>query len=204
VSTDPTVLDVQSRRIGSGDRIVLLHVNGEPCVEGDAIVVDASPSGSFKIDGLSIGPLTREGIESTDPAGRLRWLPTVISTLQPGDTVIVGTYAWFWQGKGNRYLNVGRPSPDQSSAPKPACTATSYQEDPTNHQYCCRSHEVAEADWSDELARRRERGELNPERWPPVRDVDAFEVGANGAPEGDPTALPSEPPPDDVTIDDID
>jgi hypothetical protein len=204
VSADPIVLEVQSRRIGDGDRIVLLHVNDRPCVESDSIAVDTSPAGSVKIDGLSIGPLSRHGIPMSDPAGRLRWLPPVTPALLPGDRLIVGAYAWFWHSQGNRFLNVGRPTPDQSSAPRASCTPTSYEEEPTKHQYCCRPHEVAEAEWSDELATRRERGELNPERWPPVRDADAFEVAANGAPEGDPTALPSEPAPDSVTIDDID
>ena len=33
VGTTPLVLEVDSRRIGDGDRIVLLHVNETACVE---------------------------------------------------------------------------------------------------------------------------------------------------------------------------
>jgi hypothetical protein len=62
---------------------------------------------------------------------------------------------------------------------------------------------VVEAEFSDELAARRARGELNPEKWPPVRDGDAFEVAAAGAPVGDPDAVPGERVPDDLTIDDL-
>ena len=89
VSADPIVLDIESRRIGDGDRIVLLHTDDRPCVEGDTIVVDASPAGSFKIDGLSIGPLTRQALPIAQPASRLRWLPATTPALQPGDQLIV-------------------------------------------------------------------------------------------------------------------
>jgi hypothetical protein len=203
VSVDPIVLDVESRRIGDGARIVLLDVNGEPCIEGSSIDVNSSLKGSFKIDGLSIGPLDRDEMTASDPAHRLRWVPSTTPTLRAGDRLIVADFAWFSKNKGDRFLNVARPKPDEDSAPTAACTPESYEEAPGEHRFCCRPHEVAEAEFSDELAARRSRGELNPETWPPVVDGDAFEVAPVGAPVGDPDTQPAQPAPDDATIDDL-
>jgi hypothetical protein len=203
VSVDPIVIDIESRRIGEGDRIVLLHVNGKPCVEGDSIVVSTALKGSFKIDGLSIGPLDRDDMTASDPPRRLRWTPLETPSLQPGDRLIVADFAWFSTNAGNRFLNVSRPKPDADSAPTDACTPESYEDAPGAHRFCCRPHEVAEAEFSDQLASRRSRGELNPETWPPIRDGDAFEVGAVGAPVGDPTASPPRSVPRNLTIDDL-
>ena len=86
--------------------------------------------------------------------------------------------------KKNTALSVNRPKADDVSSPKVACEPGSYAEDPDAHQYCCRSHEDSEADWADQLAARRARGELNPQTWPPVVDGDAFEVGRPGRPPG--------------------
>ncbi len=58
VSTAPLMLDVSSRRIGDGSRIVLLHVGDHACVEGDGVDVKAQ-QGSFRLAGLSIGPLAK-------------------------------------------------------------------------------------------------------------------------------------------------
>lgn len=203
VSVEPLKLDVDSRRIGDEHRVVLLHLNGKPCVEGDSVVVDTTLKGSFKIDGLSIGPLDRHGMAASDPPNRLSWAPTETPSLQPGDRLIVADFAWFSSNLGNRYLNVTRPTPDEVSAPKATCTPESYEDAPRAHEFCCRPHEVSEARFSDELAARRSRGELNPQKWPPVVDGDAFEVEAVGAPVGDPNAVPPEPVPDALTIDDL-
>jgi hypothetical protein len=203
VSVEPLKLVIDSRRIGDEDRIVLLHVNGRPCVEGDSVVVDTSLKGSFKIDGLSIGPLHRDGIVASDPPNTLSWEPTETPSLQPADQLIVADFAWFSANSGSRYLNVTRPTPDESSAPKSTCVPESYDDAPRAHEFCCRPHEVSEARFSDELAARRSRGELNPQKWPPVVDGDAFEVEAVGAPVGDPTAARPEPVPDELTIDDL-
>ena len=203
VSVEPLVLDVDSRRIGDGDRVVLLHVTGMPCVEEESVVVDTSLKGSFKIDGLSIGPLDRDGRAASDPLHRFRWTPHTTPSLQPNDRLVVANFAWFSKNTGDRYLNISRPAPDNDSAPGTDCTPDSYEEAPHQHRFCCRPHERAEAEFSDQLAERRERGELNPETWPPIRDDDAFEVGAVGAPEGNPDAEPPQPAPDDVTIDDL-
>ncbi len=120
-----------------------------------------------------------------------------------GDRLIVADFAWFSSHKKNTALNVDRPRADEVSAPKVTCEPDSYADDPDAHRYCCRPHEDSEADWSDQLAARRARGELNPQTWPPVVDGDAFEVGATGAPTGTATVEPSTAPPDDVTMDDL-
>lgn len=203
VSVDPIVLDVDSRQFWDDDRIVLLHVNGAPCIEGQSINVNTSLKGSFKIDGLSIGPLDSDELDESEPANRFRWEPKTIPALQPGNRLIVADFYWFSDNLGNRFLNVPRPAADEVSAPKPSCTPEAHENSPYEHRFCCRPHEVAEAEFSDELAERRFRGELNPETWPPVRDEDSFEVEAKGAPVGDPDAVPPEPVPDDVTIDDL-
>ena len=72
VSADPIVLDVKSRRIVDGSRIVLLHVNDDACVEDPDVDVTAL-AGSFRFSGLSIGPLDRQGIPDDADPNRLRW-----------------------------------------------------------------------------------------------------------------------------------
>ena len=201
VSSDPIVLDVDSRRIGEGSRIVLLHVDDRPCVEAPSVIVESRFKGSLRIDGLAIGPLSR--IRRSDPPNRFQWDPAADASVRPGDQLIVADFAWFSGNKGNRFLKVDRPAADTNSAPTLLCEDTSYADDPVAHKYCCRPHEVAEAEWSDELAARRSRGELNPQRWPPVRDADAFEVVAVGAVTDDATE-PVGAIPDGLTIDDVD
>jgi hypothetical protein len=198
------VLKVDSRRIGDGSRVVLLHVNDTACVEAPAVTVDASPKGAFKIDGLGIGPL--QPFRPGDDTYRfhLVWQPDTTPSLAVGDRLVLADFAWFSTTQsGNRYLPVHKPPPDERSAPKDDCTSSSYDDDPADHGFCCRSHEHAEAEFSDELAARRARGELNPQVWPPVRNADSFEVAAEGSREGDPFDEPSEPAPDVLTIDDL-
>jgi hypothetical protein len=199
VATDPLTLGIDSRRIGHESRIVLLHVNGQACVETSVVQV-AFQKGSFKLDGLSIG-----AVEVLDADRRhFVWSPVTGAELVIGDELVIADFAWFGTQLGNRQLPVDRPGPDTTSAPKLDCAPESYGEDPAGHAWCCRPHEVSEADWSDELAARRARGELNPEVWPPVVDDDAFEVSPSGAAVGDAATLPAQPVPDDVTADDLD
>lgn len=203
VSADPIVLQLESRRIVEGSRIVLLHVNDDACVEGANVDVTAL-AGSFRFSGLSIGPLDRQGIpEEADPR-RFRWSPGNPPAITEGDRLVVADFSWFSDAKKNVFLNVSRPGTDSVSAPKPDCAPDSYANDPGQHQYCCRPHEDSEADWSDQLAARRAAGELNPQTWPPVRDGDAFETSPAGAPTGDPFEEPPVSPPSDRTIDDLD
>ncbi|PQM53305.1 hypothetical protein C5U48_05365 [Mycolicibacter virginiensis] len=199
VSVEPLELDVESRRIADGSRVVMLTRNGEACVEAPGIWVDSTRAGTFKIGDLAIGPLSTTG-ERTTP---LRWDPQTVPVVQIGDRLVIADFAWFSDLKGNRALSVAKPKPDATSAPKPDCQFGSYDEDPETHRWCCRSHERSEAEFSDLIAGRRARGELNPETWPPVRDGDAFEVSASNAAAGDAFALVPESAPDDQTIDDL-
>lgn len=203
VSAEPIVLDVKSRRIVDGSRIVLLHVNDEACVEDPDVDVTAL-AGSFRFSGLSIGPLDRQGIPDDADPNRLRWSSSNPPTIKQGDQLVIADFSWFSDAKKNVFLNVSRPTPDSVSAPKVDCAPDSYANDPGQHQYCCRPHEDAEADWSDKLAARRAAGELNPQTWPPVRDGDSFETPPAGAPVGDPFDAPPVSAPGDLTIDDLD
>ena len=199
VGTRPYVLEVGSRRIGDESRVVALHVNGEPCVEEPAVSVKIQ-KGSFKISNMAIGALTEI---STDPR-QFEWAPHHDPDLAVGDELIVADFVWFSKNKTDGFLNVPRPGIDQRSAPTPDCTPDSYRNDPANHQYCCKPHEVSEAEWSDELAARRASGRLNPQTWPPVVDSDAFDVAAVGEDLPDPAAEPAVAPPEDLSMDDVD
>jgi hypothetical protein len=202
LSLSPLVLDVSSRSIVDGTRVVLLHVNGVPCVETQTTAV-VHQAGSFKIDGLSIGPLTRDGVADDAPRTHREWLPGEFPDLAVDDELVVADYDWYHSYVSGRYLAVDRPSPDQAAAPKRTCQPDDYQNNPEAHQWCCKPHEANEADSSDWLADRRQRGELNPEVWPPVQDEDGFDVIAAGDPVGDPTATAPEAAPEELTMDDL-
>lgn len=204
LSTAPLTLEVNSRRIGDGSRIVLLSVNDHACVEQPTVTLDVTPGSGFKIDGLSIGPLQSQGPLIAAPPNQLLWTPRTVWPLVAGDRLVVADFAWFSKLKGNRYLQVSKPAVDVTSAPRLTCDEQSYEIDPDDHQWCCRSHESREAEFSDLLAARRARGELNPQVWPPVRDADGFEVSAAGADVGNPFSGPAAAPPDELTIDDVD
>lgn len=197
------VLQLDSRRIGNGNRIVLMHINDEACVEGATVTIDTTPKGSFLINGLSIGPLV--AYEPGDPNFRLHfvWKPKVTPHIAVNDRLVVADFAWFSDNKGDKVLPVRKPKSDEKSAPKETCYSSSYANDPDEHQYCCKSHEHIEAEWSDELATRRAKGLLNPQAWPPVRNADAFEVIARDSIAGDAFLEPSSPAPDALTIDDL-
>lgn len=204
VHLEPLIVDLDSRRITPGKRIVLLTVNDQPVIDLPTTLVDTTPKGSFKIDGLAIGPLDRSGVDVTAPPTHLNWhAHTLPFTLAVGDKLVVADRDWFPVLKNDKSLNISKPRPDETSAPKLTCSYTSYDDDPQAHQWCCRSHESREAGFSDDIAARRARGELNPEVWPPVRDGDAFEVSAAGAATGNPYEEQQEPVPDDQTIDDV-
>jgi hypothetical protein len=199
VSVEPLELELESRRIVDGSRAVMLTRNGQACVEAPGVWVDSTTAGAFKIGGLAIGPLAA----ADEEGARLRWDPQTVPSVEVGDRLVIADFAWFSGLLGNRFLPVAKPKPDTTSAPKPDCRPASYDEDPQTHRWCCRSHKSAEAEFSDLIAGQRSRGELNPEKWPPVRDADAFEVSATGAAAGNAFALPPEQAPDDQTMDDL-
>lgn len=204
VTTQPLVLDVCSRRIADGSRVVLLHINGDPCIEHPDVHVTHQKT-SFRFAGMAIGPLTSVG-DDLAPR-RFTWTPANKPTLSVGDRLIVADIAWFLGKRNklesNKFFIVERPKVDEVSAPKSTCARNSYVKSPDVHRYCCRPHEDAEADWADQLAERRSRGELNPQVWPPAVDRDAFEVAPAGVPVGDTTIEPATALPDDLTMDDL-
>jgi hypothetical protein len=203
--TDPAiVLDVDSRRVTAGSRLVLLHLNGQACVEEDSISVDVSLKGKFKVGGLSLGPLESLKSEAKGSHSLFIWKPHTSPALKVDDRLILADFAWFAKKQaGNTTLPIEKPKVDKESAPKDECTVTSYDSNPFSHRYCCRSHENSESAWSDTLAERRAAGELNPNVWPPVRDLDAFEVVADGTVIGDPFDQPADEVPVDAMIDDL-
>ena len=91
-SVSPLRLRLASRRIGSGARIVLLHVHGQQIVELPSVEIKPQ-AGSFKLRNLPIGELTADAQTAVD--GSLLWAPKVAAPLQPGDPVIVADASWF-------------------------------------------------------------------------------------------------------------
>lgn len=202
-SVKPLVLDVHSRRIKDGSTVVLLHRNDDACLEAPDVELKVQ-GGAFQFKGVSIGPLSKDGINETDPRERLTWVPKIEPTLSTGDRLVIADAEWFASTPYGKAVNVTRPGADSYAAPKPDCVTSGYNDDPDAHQYCCKPHEVNEAAWSDELAARRAAGTLNPETWPPVRNDDAFEAAAAGQPQGDPFQEAPVSSPDDLTEDDLD
>ncbi|MGY1601674.1 hypothetical protein [Geodermatophilus sp. SYSU D00815] len=189
VSTSPLRLAVASRRIGDGSRVVALHVNGAAVAEmpGTGLVVN---QGTFKFQQMPIGLLVaEEGVEG------LHWLQDRLPGLAVGDRLVVADTSWFAKvlDSGHEFT-VTRPKTDTRSAPKPTCLPESYAEAPDSHRYCCRPHPVMEAETADRQAERRERGEMNPQAWPPVIDDDRFDVAA--VDDVEVTVDPTSPPAD--------
>jgi hypothetical protein len=197
-SVRPIRLDVRSRRIKAGSTVVALHLNGEAYLEDDGVTLKVQKT-SFKFGELCIGELVDDG------SGFLRWDPLVDPSVARGDRLIIADAAWFGSVLTSGHeLNVHRPAVDTTSAPKADCDESSYQNDPDRHRWCCRPHESAEAEWSDELAARRLRGDANPQAWPPVVDDDQFDVETPGAPTAaDVSGDITEGIPAGLTLDDL-
>jgi hypothetical protein len=192
LSVNPIRLEVESRRVGAGTGVVALHVDGRPLIE-EASAEIRIQGGSFKLRNMPVGPLIDDGEKGW------RWGPSIVPQLKLGDEIVLASQAWFGKPLTSGHeFNINRPKLDTNTAPKPTCTATSYADDPVNHRWCCRPHTASEAEWSDEIAVRRARNELNPETWPPVIDEDRFDVAA------DETQTPAEStPPSELTLDDL-
>ena len=198
VDVAPVTIEVDSRRIGHESRIVALHLNGDALVEADHVTVQTQ-KGSFKISHMPIGELAAVGGHPR----QFTWAPHHDPGFAVDDELVVADFAWFSQNKGDVWLNLEKPGVDSSSGPRAACTPDSFSEDPANHQWCCKPHEASEAEWSDILAIRRARGELNPQAWPPVVDSDAFDVNAADETLPDPADSPAVQPPEYLTMDDV-
>ncbi|MGI5232562.1 hypothetical protein [Actinoallomurus sp. CA-142502] len=195
VDLDPLRLDVKSRRLADGSTVVALHIDDRSLVEQPSTTIKVQ-AGSFKLGQLPVGTLTR-----TDGVEGLLWDPKVVPGLAVGDELVLADTTWFGKPlKSGHEIAVKRPSLDNQSAPRATCTPDAYSADPETHEWCCRPHTVAEAQWSDTLAERRGRGELNPEVWPPLIDEERFDVG----PDDEGPLPPPTSPPDGLTIDDLD
>lgn len=208
MALNPIRLRVQSRRMVGGTKIVLLHANDSPAVEAPGTTMKIQ-GGSVKFGNLSLGPLEALIGTGQPPLGggadgqEYVWTPRVAPALAVGDQLVIADVAWF--GKpftSGHEIAITRPSLDRNSAPKDTCHDGSYKTDPASHTWCCRSHEDAEAEYSDLLAERRARGELNPQAWPPLVDDDRFDTKAVGDP--DPQTSESTAPPTGLTLDDLD
>jgi hypothetical protein len=198
-SVDPLRIVVESRRIVAGSSVVALHINGVACVEAATIKVQ---KGSFKFGNLSAGELVADA-PSGVVAGLL-WYPVIAPAVAVGDVLVVADMSWFGGAfSSGHHVAVVRPPVDTTSAPKADCDDGSYADNPDDHQYCCRSHETSESEWSDKLALRRQRGELNPQTWPPIIDEDQFDTVASGTPTAEGLAGADSAPATNLTIDDL-
>lgn len=195
VSASPLRLTVHSRALRDGSRVVLLHGPAGPVVEEPAVTLKIQAT-SFKLGGLSIGRLSDDG----DSRGLL-WDPAVTPMVTPGDLLVLGDADWFSKPfKSGHEVAIVRPSLDALAAPKATCLPSSYETDPTSHQWCCRPHTSIEAEWSDTLAERRANGELNPQVWPPIVDEDRFDPSTGQDPA---ETMEPQPVPDSLTMDDL-
>lgn len=200
VQTAPLRIDVRSRRLGVGAVVHLAHSELGPSIEFPTTELKVQ-KGSFKFKGQPVGRLVAD--QRTEQDGSLRFDPGTSLALTPGSEVILIDGTWLTTFKAPD-VAVERPALDATSAPKVDCLPGDFDDDPDAHRYCCRPHEQAEGEMADWLAERRERGELNPEAWPPVVDTDAFDVVAVGTPTGGASGPSVDPVPADLTIDDLD
>ncbi|WNB86458.1 hypothetical protein [Cellulomonas sp. ATA003] len=133
--------------------LVALHVNGVAEVERADIEVKAIKT-AFTFKGLTSGVLA-----ATDTEGEWTWSIATAHSLALGDRVIVAHVDRIGELKfSGKQLNIARPAPDDVLAPKADCAVGDYDDAPSAHQYCCKSHEVSAAERADENAARRARG----------------------------------------------
>ena len=196
----PNRLRIASRRIKEGSEIHVAQTPAGPIVDWPSTTLKVQ-GGSFKFGEQWVGTLVADEQTATD--GTLLWNPSMPVVFPAGTEVVVIDCGWFTTCRSRREVAVKRPSLDQTSSPKAGCVEGDFTTDPKSHQWCCRPHEEAEAEFADELASRRDRGELNPQAWPPVIDEDQFDTLADGTPtEADPQGVTPERPPG-LTMDDL-
>ena len=201
VGVAPLTVHVNNRRLQEDDSVVLLHVGDAALVDLDGVCVHPQ-LGAFKITGVPVATVTP--VEREQRVFELSFSEDVGIEIAVGDRLVLSRYGFFGTYKNRKGLTVKRPGVDDQASPKADCTPESYLDDPTGHMWCCRSHQHAEAEWSDQLAERRARGQLNPQVWPPALDEDGFEVVGKGQPTADTVAVPAQPIPSDVSLSDID
>lgn len=201
ISLDPVVVDVDSRRFSSGVEVLALTCNGESWLEVGEGVELGLLKGSVKVENLPLGYL-----RETDGQRQFEWELKTPVELAVGDQLILADASLFERERGvkKKWLNLARPTLDAYGAPKEECGPDSHEVDPEAHQWCCRPHEVIEAEFSDHLAQQRDNDELNPQVWPPVRDADGFEVAPVAKPSAATVRPTPVPVPEGLTIDELD
>ena len=202
----PLVLEVDSRRSATGAASSCCTSTTRPASSHRTVDVDASQKGSFKIDGLAIGPLSRRRRRRHAPVPLRLGTRTSTPALAVGDELVVADFDWFSTDAEGQPLPAGRPpaAGHDRRRPKPDCTATSYDDDPADHRCCCRPHEARRG----RVVRRARRpagargaqpaGVAAGRRRGRVRGVGG---GRRRSATRPPT--PREPAPDDVTLDDL-
>jgi len=172
VSVSPLTLRSIARALEDGMEVVALHVNDTPEFERADVAMKVQ-KGSFAFEGVRAG-----AIESTGDPNTWLWHPADDGPFAIGDRVTLAVVSNLdhvaWLVHKGRQFNLTRPTPDAVLAPKPTCSPGDYDDDPSGHQWCCKPHEIAAAERADRNAERRARGEMNPDVWPPILDVERF------------------------------
>lgn len=202
VGLDPVRLHLRSRRMAGAEVIAILHIAGEPTAEHDDVTLKVL-KGSFKLRQMPIGEMTDD--ERTPIDGARTWTAKITPSLAVGDLVVVADARWLGGPYASGHeIGIGRPGVDNLNGPKSGCTADSYEQDPETHKWCCRSHEIREAETADWMAERRAAGQMNPDVWPPLIDTDQFDARALVSATEDAVAVAETAGSHGLTKDDLD
>lgn len=185
-------------------RIVTVAVNDESTVEDPPVTITFN-KGAFKLSYMPVGPLVAD--EDTAVDGTFLWLlgAETPRPLDVGDQLVIVDYAAFEALQSTHQVKIPRPGVDQTLAPKPSCEPSDFANDPDSHRWCCIPHTAREAETADYFAAERAAGRMNPQTWPPLTDIDAFEIAVPNAPTAhDVTPDPEGFADDGLTIDDLD
>lgn len=199
VNADPLVVEVLSRRLVEGSRVSLLHHNGIPVAERPGVTTKVQAA-AIVVEKIPNGELTPFG-QAVNGRQRYRWALDTDFEMNEGDELVVADTTWFNDQVKLNHLKIKKPKLDDQMSPRETCEPESFTDFPSEHMWCCRPHVEYEAGISDLLASQRAQGELNPVSWPPVVDVDDFDVAAVGDPV--PNETTSVEIPDGLTTDEL-
>jgi hypothetical protein len=201
ISVEPLTLSVASRRFKNETKVFVLHVNGVSEVETRAVTVNGALKGHIKVTGMVRGVLSDRDLLD---ARQFFFDTTDKHDYQVGDKLVLAADDWLGDGTKGSNLKIDKPKFDAQQAPKDDCDESSYAESPEEHKYCCRPHTATEAETSDWLASKRDAGEMNPQMWPPVIDVEAFDQLSPNDPTDQTAVVEITEIPDGLTEDDLD
>ena len=201
IATTPLTLSVASRRFKNETKVFVLHVNGMAEVETRDVDVNGKLKGHIKVSGVVRGVLSEH--DSLD-ARQFVFDTTDANEYEVGDKLVLAADDWLGDGTKGSNLKIDKPKFDAQQAPKDDCDESSYAESPEEHKYCCRPHTAAEAETSDWLASKRDAGEMNPQIWPPIIDVEAFDQLSPNDPTDQTAVVEITEIPDGLTEDDLD